>query len=73
MRWPGALTALFGLQHHYPKPACVLRIRLVEARDLPAADLSLFSPRSSDPYCKISVGTTGARAKGRAASRVSLA
>jgi hypothetical protein len=43
-------------QHHYPRPACVLRVRLVEARDLPAADLSLFSQRTSDPYCKIAIG-----------------
>ena len=34
----------------------MLRIRLVEARDLPAADLSLFSQRTSDPYCTIAIG-----------------
>lgn len=43
-------------EYKNPPPIGMLRIRLKEARDLPAADANLFSAATSDPYCYFSFG-----------------
>ncbi|BFZ06345.1 hypothetical protein BsWGS_09385 [Bradybaena similaris] len=40
----------------YPLPQGVVRIRVIEAKDLIKADLGLTGKGKSDPYCKIRVG-----------------
>jgi len=41
-----------------PPPCGVIRIYVLAARDLVAADVHMTGPRSSDPYCVIRLGTT---------------
>ncbi|BFZ22451.1 hypothetical protein BsWGS_25490 [Bradybaena similaris] len=40
----------------YPQPQGVVRIRVIEAKDLIQADIGLTGMGKSDPYCKIRVG-----------------
>eukprot|EP00397_Hematodinium_sp_SG-2012_P014640 GEMP01014888.1.p1 GENE.GEMP01014888.1~~GEMP01014888.1.p1 ORF type:complete len:699 (+),score=207.58 GEMP01014888.1:190-2286(+) len=41
---------------HNPPPRGVLRLTVLEMRNLPAADFSMFGAGSSDPYAEVSVG-----------------
>ncbi|EDO46277.1 predicted protein [Nematostella vectensis] len=47
----------------YPIPDGVLRVEVIEAKDLIAADMALLSKPTSDPYCIVEVGAQKYRTK----------
>ncbi|CAG5126272.1 unnamed protein product, partial [Candidula unifasciata] len=47
----------------YPQPQGVVRIKVVEAKDLIQADIGLTGMGKSDPYCKIRVGAKQVKTK----------
>lgn len=46
-----------------PPPRGMLRVHVVDARDLVASDYNLFSEMTSDPYCRLTLGSTSWRTR----------